>query len=187
MAGKEDLPFLYRIFKPIYNGYKAYRNLGDAEKLEADGNSDAAKEKRIEAIGNISNMHPGASKAGTEHLKNSIRRIPTAEERWKQIEEIEQGKPEGKPVSFNLDVYPVEGGVSLAAHLGNSQKLRQNLSANSLEQSENRLSEKLQADNAQKAEAVSVAANTNAAKPAENKQEQEEAAPNTPSDDFGMA
>ena len=91
----------------------------------------------------------------------------------------------GKPVSFNLDVYPVEGGVSLAAHLGNSQKLRQNLSANNLEQSGNGLSEKLQADNAPKAEAVSVAADTNAVKSAENKQE--EAAPNTPSDDFGMA
>jgi hypothetical protein len=71
-------------------------------------------------------MHLGASKSGTESLKNGVRRIPTAEERMKQINEI----IEGKPVSFNLDVYPVEGRVSLAAHLGNSQKLRQNLSAN---------------------------------------------------------
>ena len=183
MAGvkKEDLPFLYRIFKPIYNGYKAYRNLSDAKALEANGNSEAAKEKRVEAIGNISDMHPGASKAGTESLKNSIRRIPTGEERMKQIDEI----IEGKPVSFNLDVHPVQGEISLAAHLGNSQKLRQNLSANSLEQSGNGLSEKLQADNAPKAEAVSVAADTNAVKSAENKQE--EAAPKTSPDDFGMA
>ena len=126
-------------------------------------------------------MYPGASRSETESLKNSIRLIPTGEERMKHIDE----RIEGKPVSFNLDVYPVEGRVSLAAHLGNSQKLRQNLSANSLEQSENGLSEKLQADNAPKAEAVSVAADTNAVKSAENKQE--EAAPNTPSDDFGMA
>ena len=125
-------------------------------------------------------MYPGASRSETESLKNSIRLIPTGEGRMKQINEI----IEGEPTSFNLDVHPVQGGISLAAHLGNSQKLRQNLSANSLEQSENRLSEKLQADNVSKAEAVSVAANTNAVKSAENKQE--EAAPNTSPDDFGM-
>ncbi len=35
MAGikKEDIPFLYSVFKPIYYGYKAYRNLSDAEAL----------------------------------------------------------------------------------------------------------------------------------------------------------
>ena len=185
MAGKEDIPFLYRRFKPVYNGYKAYRNLSDAKALEANDNSGTAKEKSIDAICNILDMHPGAAGECPEGFKNNIRRIPTGEERRKQIDETVDKMIEGKPVSFNLDVHPVQGGISLAAHLGNSQKLRQNLPANSLEQSENGLSEKLQADNAPKAEAVSVAANTNAVKPAENKQE--EAAPNTPSDDFGMA
>lgn len=178
-------------FKAAWNGVKAIFNLKQAREAREAGNSEVEKEKALDAVGNLLSILPGSSRDGVNGIKNNLHRIiKTPEQRDRDIERIEKGEP----VSFNQQ--NIGEKESLLASVNDSPVLRQNLHA----------------ANKPRAEEVSIAVNgsdivpkgfsvsgnsvgyqmlaANAVKPAENQptaELKEEAAPNTPSDDFGMA